>query len=243
MKDLHFNISYGYLLMFLVLGICLFFLFYSLKKVFSRYEVKSSLARRFERLLPLMEGISWLTFILWSVQYVFQSIFTYTLILLILLLAILVWIAWFAIRDFTAGIILKFQQAFEIGGRVKIQNVAGRVKKLGYLSMKIENYQGEIISIPYSNVSQEIRIQPSQEEVIRNQTFQIQVPKRTSLGDTVERLRITILNAPWVAIHKRPHIKVLEETEEFYSFEVIVYSLHEKYFQKIKNYLLEIMNT
>ncbi|WP_299459670.1 mechanosensitive ion channel family protein [uncultured Microscilla sp.] len=238
MKDINFNISYYSVAWFILLGVGIFLLFRFIKKLVN-YWVPEQKNRqlKFERLLPVVEGIVWFSWVIWGVQGVFNNKLVYTLIILGIMLVIIVALSWFAIRDFIAGVVLKLEGAFTIGERIKVQALEGRVKELGYFGVKLENFRGEIISIPYHTVSGVTRVQPKSSEAIKNHSFQLDLPKRYTPTESIDKLRELILNTPWASVTKRPYIKLSKENEVDYTFEIIIYSLHPRYFQKTETYL------
>ena len=238
LKDINFNISYTSVIWFIALGVGIFLLFRFLKKLIY-YWIPSRQNRhlKFERLLPVIEGIVWFAWVMWGAQDVFSNKRLYTLIILAIIAIIIVSMSWFAIRDFIAGVVLKLEGAFNIGERIKVRDVEGRVKELGYFSVKLENFQGEVITMPYSSVSGVKRTLSKSGDKVKNHTFTLQLSKKYAVTETIEQAKSVILNTPWASITQKPHIKLIEENQEVYTFEVIVYSLHQRYFQKLQTHL------
>ncbi len=238
MKDINFNISYYSVIWFIVLGVGIFLLFRFIKRLVNYWLPEQRTQQvKLERLLPVVEGIVWFSWVMWGVQGVFNNKLVYTLIILGIMLVIIVALSWFAIRDFIAGIVLKLEGAFTIGERIKVQDLEGRVKELGYFGVKLENFRGEIMSVPYSAVSGVTRVQPKSSEAIKNHSFRLDLPKKYTPTTSIDKIRELILNTPWAAITKRPHIKLVIEGEAHYTFEIIIYSLHSRYFQKTETHL------
>ncbi|HAS39081.1 MAG TPA: hypothetical protein DCS93_01315 [Microscillaceae bacterium] len=238
MENINFNISYPSVIWFIGLGVGVFLLFRFIKRlVYFWIPNRQNRHLKFERLLPVIEGVVWFAWVIWGVQGVFNSKGLYTIIILLIIVIVLIAMSRFAIRDFIAGVILKLEGAFNIGERIKIRDVEGRVKELGYFGVKLENFQGEIITLPYSSVSGVKRILSKSSDKIKNHTFTLQLPKKYAVTETIEKAKSTILNTPWASITQKPHIKLLDENGEAYTFEVIVYSLHQRYFQKLQTHL------
>lgn len=238
MKDISFNISFSSAIWFILLGIGIFLLFRFLKRLVNYWlPERKSRNFKFERLLPVLEGIIWFSWVIWGVQGVFDNKLVYSLIILGLMAVLIFALSWFAIRDFIAGVILKLEGAFNIGERIKVKETEGRVKELGYFGLKLENFQGEVITLPYSNVSGVTRTLSKSSEKVKNHTFQLNLPKKYTATHTIEKTQVAILNAPWASITQKPHVKLVHENNDFYTFEVIVYSLHSRYFQKLQTYL------
>lgn len=239
--NLEFKVHYFNLIFFLLLG----FLLHLLLRAGRRYilfMVIESKRSKLAQWLNVVEGLVWISYAIAGIQAVFQNRAVSFFSLILICLVTMAWFSWFAVKDLVAGIILKYQKAFELDQRIKIENIDGRIKRLGYLSLSMESYQGELVDIPYSRVFSTIRIKPNQEEIIKSQRLVIEVPKRKRLPDTLERLSQIVLFAPWSSIVKKPLIQLIEEKEQSYTFEIIAYSLHSDYFQKIRAFLIEKMS-
>lgn len=242
MGDLSFNVFYVPLLISFGIGIVLQLIFQGIKHLIRRFRINQIYGLKIERLLPLVEGIVLACFLIWSIQFVFQGQKVGVYAVIAVTIMVLLWFSWYAIRDFIAGVLLKYQDAFRIDGEVRIKEIQGRVKKLGYLSLELETFQGDILNIPYSSIFNQVRTKPHREEKVKSHTFYIEFSKTAPAADMLEIIRVNVLNAPWSAVIKGPQIKIVEEKEATYVFEVLVFSLQAQHFQKIKNYLRERMN-
>ena len=49
-----------------------------------------------------------------------------------------------------------------------------------------------------------------------------------------------IINAPWSSLKKQPQVKLLDDSEAKYHFELTIYSLDTAFFEKIKDYLAKM---
>ena len=239
MKNLiNYNISYTSVIWFILLGVSIFLLFRLLKRLIYHWIPNYQHRQlKFERLLPVIEGIVWFTWVIWGIQRIFNNKLVSAEIIGYLILALIIILSWFAIRDFIAGIILKLEGAFNIGERIKVKEVEGRVKELGYFGVKLENFQGEVITMPYSSVSGVKRTLSKSNDKVKNHTFSIELAKKYSVTKTSEQVKNVILNTPWTSITQKPHVKLVNENTETYTFEIIVYSLHQRYFQKLQTHL------
>jgi len=237
MKDLDFTFSHFNFLVFILLGILLFAAFRVLHYVIGHLLSKNRHIGTFKRVLPLSEGIVWFLFWSWALRSIFEEQIIYFLGVLVIVLVVLVWVSWFAIKDFIAGVVLKFEAAFQEGEQINIQNVKGIVKHLGYFSLEIQTEQGEKINIPYSSISGQVRRKLEDTELFKSYSFELTIAKDIGTPDVFEKLRITSINAPWTSINKLSQFHLLKENDTFYSFKVVIYSLDTKYFQAIKNYI------
>ncbi len=237
MKDVSWVLSEFAVLKLFAAGIILFIGFSIIKIVFRRLPIKRTYKNGLDRILPMMEGLAWLGFLLWGVQLLVKNEFWNSIGLLVVSLMVLLMLAWFLARDFLAGIILKSDGSLSLNDWIKIKDLKGKVISLGYRSMIMETEMGETVNIPYTKISSEVSIRPNPSEKIKSHAFKLSLSKNGDYSQVEKRLRSTILNAPWSSVKKKPQIKLLEETDTHFHLEVIIYSMRMAYFQKIKNYL------
>ncbi len=237
MKDVSWVLSEFAVLQFFAAGIVLFAGFWILKILIRRLPIKRVYKIRLNRILPIMEGLAILGFLLWGVQLLVENEFWNSIGLLVISLIALLMISWFLARDFLAGIILKSDGSLNLNDWIKIKDIKGKVISLGYRSMIMETEVGETVNIPYAKISNEVSIRPNPSEKIKSHAFKLSLSKNGNYSQTEKLLRSTILNAPWSSVKKMPQIKLIEETETQFNLEVIIYSMRMAYFHKIKNYL------
>lgn len=60
---------------------------------------------------------------------------------------------------------------------------------------------------------------------------------REGIKESKEKIRKLILNSHWSSLKREPQIKLLEETNAGYTFQVTVYTLDAKYFQEIESHV------
>lgn len=237
MDGITFEISKWYFLIFVGSGIVLFLLFQGLKSLIARFRITQISGFKIERVLPVLEGVIWSVFLITAIQFIFLNHLLKVILILSIVLVVLLLLSWYAVRDLIAGVLLKYQDAFRMDGQIQVKDIEGRVKKIGYMSLEIETFQGEVLTIPYSAIFNEIRTEPHHEEKVKSHTFYMEFPKTHPVVDLSKKIHHSALNAPWSSVVKEPQVKVIEEKEDTYVFEIRVFSLQAPHFQKIKNYL------
>ena len=68
-------------------------------------------------------------------------------------------------------------------------------------------------------------------------TPESQSDERGGIKESKEKIRKLILNSHWSSLKREPQIKLLEETDAGYTFQITVYTLDAKYFQEIESYV------
>ena len=240
MKELNFLLN---IFLLLVIPALIIFIFFAIVKLLNRkIESRRFLKSRLERFLPIFEVITWLTFGSWVIIYFLEDQTWRDIFLLTLCAALLIIISWIAIRDIFAGIILRLDSSFNLNEWVKIKDLSGKIVKLGYRTFELETGAGEMVSIPYSRISGEIRTKPNVSEKVKGHSFVIELSKNRPIEETANKIKFTLANAPWSSLKKLPVVKFIKETQDNHQFEIIIYSMKVSHFQHIKQVLSELFS-
>ncbi|MCG8318137.1 MAG: mechanosensitive ion channel family protein [Cytophagales bacterium] len=240
MKEFNFLIN---IFTHLVLPAVVILTFFTTVKLFyRRFWRRRFLKSKLEKFLPIIEIVVWLIFASWVVIYFLNNPTWRAIFLLTLCAALLIIISWVAMKDIFAGIILRVDNSFNLNEWIKVQDIDGKIVKLGYRTFELETGTGEMVSIPYSRVSGEIRTRPSVSEKVKSHSFAVNLPKIDPIDKTAKKLKFTLANAPWSSLKKLPTVKFIKETPDRYQFEIIIYSMKVSYFQHIKKVLSEIFS-
>ena len=221
---IEFRLSELALLKVLSCGVALLFIFRFLHRLLDALLRLRGFFAPLSRALPVAEAVLWLTYIVWAVGAVFAEGLYYNMALLMVLTISLALVSWFAARDWIAGIILRVQDAYEIGQKIRFDEVEGTIRQIGHLALEIELSDGEQAKIPYSRISGQIRSQIRPDTTSNYHHFEIEIANETLLTEARQILRTTIMNSPWTAFEQEPQIKLLTETSTHLLFEVVVYT-------------------
>ncbi len=233
------KITLNELLTILFLGIVVFIIFRLYYLIVPSLVRKLSIKDFFVKLGPFAECLSWLTFIIWSIQYAIESPEIASIGTSILLFVLFLGFIWFVLRDFMSGILLRMENAISLNERLQIKEVKGMVSKIGYLSLELVNDEGQTVRIPFSAVQANIRFKDNPAKRIKAHQFELLLPKVTDIDVLIEQQKILLHSAPWSSVTKSPEIKFINETPNGYHFKIVIYTLQVAYFQKIRNYILK----
>lgn len=230
MNDMiHFEISRFTLLEMLFLGVVLFVILRLVRRLINRLVLPGSsgfgtrpLRRHLRRFWPLIETIIWTLFALNALAAVFQDRLYYTGALMIVLLVATAWFSWFVLKDWFAGVILRIRDVYQPNQMIKIGDIRGTVRRLGDLTLEIEQEDGEIAEIPYSQANSQIHWKSTPERSAATAyRFEVRIAKNARpLAEARDTLRAAILFSPWLPSRQIPQIHLLEETPEHFRFEV-----------------------
>ena len=221
---IEFRISDLALFKVLSFGVALLFIFRFLHRLLDALLRLRDFFAPLSRVLPVVEAVLWLTYIVWAVGAVFSQGLYYNAALLMVLTISLALVSWFAARDWIAGLILRVQDAYATGQKIRFGEVEGTIRQVGHLALEIELSDGEQAKIPYSRISGQIRSQIRPDITSNYYHFEIEIGNEIPLSEARHILRTAIMNSPWTAFEQEPQIKLLTETSTHYSFEVVVYT-------------------
>ncbi|MEN7546452.1 mechanosensitive ion channel domain-containing protein [Rapidithrix thailandica] len=237
MKFLDFDIYTLAFIKYLIYGLLIFLSFFLLNKVAASLPFRRKYKDFTVRTLSIVEGLTWFLFIVYASQQLISDPTLNSIILLAICLVAIIWLAWFGVRDFIAGIILKSDGSLSRFERINVKGITGKILSLGYRSLELETDNGETVTIPYSRISGEMRIKPNPSKTVKSHRFELSLPKDMPVSETRDLLNTLVNSAPWSSLKKEPQLKILAETEDLYRFEIIIYTLQVEYFQKVKQYI------
>ncbi|GEM_PF-708583 len=193
------------------------------------------------RYLPVAELTAWVLFFIWGIQYLFKRGFLLTLIPLIVFIIIIIYLSWFALRDIIAGVVFKTGSSLMVNDHVNLTGTSGKVTAIKLRNLEIEDYSGQMVSIPYSKIVGQVirKSYPSQSLLSHNFIFRIPAQTGVDLFQCMENMRTDILTLPWSSQKKDPKISIEEETPQHILYNITVFSLDEAYFKKTEKFLEE----
>jgi hypothetical protein len=85
-----------------------------------------------------------------------------------------------------------------------------------------------------------VRSQPT--ESVMSCTFQMKVPGTMHFNEYQKIIRNEILNSHWVSLKKDPKVKLLSEENGSLILQITAYSLDERYFDDIENFVKSLFS-
>lgn len=172
--------------------------------------------RVFQRLVPIVEVIAAIGFLLFAVPRLIGSSGEVTPIALALVVALVFGVSWASLRDVAAGVVFRASAPVEVGDTVRVDTrtgtLAGRVVRVGYRVLELETDEGEEALIPMSAASRaSIHRLTRAERVVHR--FQVSIPEHLGAGEARERARSAALLSHWSAIAREPEIREVSATE------------------------------
>lgn len=201
----------------------------SFKQALNKLVLRFKLAKMAYKVLPIIELLIWMALIFWIVNFLFQEYPYYNLMVASLMFVAILFISWYYIRNFIAGIFFRLQNKFTIGDIIQFAQITGNIKKLTYSHLVVEAKEGRIMRIPYSKMSNQIISGHTDLNIFHESKFVLKT--NTSLGKDQAREAIvtSILLSPWHKLNRKPIVKCISEEEVSLVFEVQVSTKNEKH--------------
>lgn len=182
----------------LVLGLALFafmrFTWSHLLTLLENKKLKSFIIKLF----PALEFFIWIGFIIWSSSLLFSNFAAYGLIMTFIMVVVLAVLAWYLLRDFISGFILRAENGFEPGQVIKTDFAVGTIKKLGYRSIEIITSNGEYIKIPYTMLINTSLIKPQENSKWVENILNLEFSTELDAVKVKNMLKIRLLEMPWI---------------------------------------------
>lgn len=186
--------------------------------------------------------IVWLIFGFWSIELIALKDPWYTRIFAMVLIITIIGISWAIVRDLITGLFTKMDGSYVINGWIRIKEVEGKIKAFGFRSLEIETEKGETVNIPYHLLNQEMIVRSQPTESVMSCTFQMKVPGTMHFNEYQKIIRNEILNSHWVSLKKDPKVKLLSEENGSLILQITAYSLDERYFDDIENFVKSLFS-
>jgi small-conductance mechanosensitive channel len=206
---------------FLLLALLLFGLFHALRYLLKVLPMTKARRSALLRVLPTAELLAGLLYVLSAIPLVFKDHPDYSPIVLSVMLGGVVWVSWFAIRDFMAGVFLKAGKVCRTGDHVRLDGIEGRVKSMGFRVVEIVSASGDEIVVPYSRISrQSISRLPTVDGLARH-SFRIDVPPGLPPLQAKAMVWTAALNDHWASLKRDPQVDIASNG----SLDITVYAL------------------
>ncbi len=188
-----------------------------------------------KRMMPALEGVAWLSYLGWIVHQIGGGTLDYLASLTFVILVV-AFVVWFALRDFVAGIIIKFDGLYTVGDQVHIGPIHGTLSLMGFRAMRIVLPNGEEASLPYSRVLGKPHSRKPQGQLTYQKNIEISLTSELPLEQLLYELKQSLCDAPWWVPSKLAHVEVKKWQKGTAVLNIQVHALSDNDFLKIVNY-------
>lgn len=210
MEDYINNLPIKQVLLFLVLGALLHFVFY----LISNYVLpilekkKSSIALYWHRI----EILVWTLFLL----VFFTSLFLTNIFLTLSISLILLGVGWTYWTNFFAGIVIKFTNHIKVNDRIETEMVTGKIRAIKMTFTEIINTKGELVIIPNNLLRKSVVKHTNKKNTLELFSFNYKPRNDTSQNVVYQHA----LNCPYFSGNQ--DIRINKENNEEYLIEAML---------------------
>ncbi|MDD2346495.1 MAG: mechanosensitive ion channel [Bacteroidales bacterium] len=190
-------------------------------------------------ILPVIELISWIGFMLWYFRYIFDPHDYTGLIIFGVVSVLLIMSIFFLLKDFLFGVFLKMQRKIDEGNIIEFESIKGVIIKSGHFSIDVKTKYGDIKTIPYNKFRSKVISKPGGNINLFRQSIVLKFSDAINVNTIISELKTTLLNAPWVAPSEQFTTNEIQKVSDGYSIEVVVYTLKEEHAEKIREYIMK----
>jgi small-conductance mechanosensitive channel len=239
MNYLEHNYSAFPVLSLLLLGLLVYFVLRLIRFAIPYIAKNRNFREWITQYFSLFELFVWITFLLWFLPYLVHRNIYAGVGLGLILLAIFIWIAWFGLRNLIAGFIFKSNNGLKIGQLIQIDDERGTIVKLGYRNIILDTTKGNLVNIPYSQITNKSLIKINSTEQRHSITFKLKTPKTKNIKKITTDISAHILMHPRCSITEKPNIELLEEQENEMIFSIKIFAVENKYLSTIEEDIKE----
>jgi len=114
--------------------------------------------------------------------------------------------AWPAIRDVLSGVFLKAGRVCREGDVVRLDDIAGRVVRMGWRTIEIETPTGDHVVLPFSHVARNKLVRSGDRDALSPHTFVMPSPADLSLAEAKDTIHSSALLVHWSAVSRLPKV-------------------------------------
>lgn len=207
------------------------------KYLLRRFSAQSRTGRVLTYFFPMVEFSAWAAFVCWLLYRLFSEASFYPELLLALVIFGMLLLGWYLIRDFFAGLVFKAENLFSKNDSIRLPDTSGKIHRLGYLAVEIENDSGELERIRYSQLFSSKMVKPNPSSRIEKFTFTFRCPASSTPEDLMQQITFHLMNAPYSSLNHTPVISLDGQEEEQYTFQATVFVLNRSHGTAVKRFL------
>ncbi|MGB1041342.1 MAG: mechanosensitive ion channel domain-containing protein [Flavobacteriales bacterium] len=183
--------------------------------------------KKIQEKLPAISTLSWMVFSLYAL-YIFIKPFPFFGVLLSL---IGIYLSRGYLINLINGLFVRLKGSIKIGQDISIADRSGLVTKMNSFDIEIENRKGELIQIPYGFLAQKEIVKKDFSTDFSSHSFSIVADEQVSES----QIKSNLIQMPWVTSVFAPKVTRVMQSEGNINYEILVYSLDEKFHSHIEN--------
>jgi small-conductance mechanosensitive channel len=164
-----------------------------------------------ERAWPVVASLGIVAYVLFAVSVLLDRAPGLGSLTGAVVLGVLVALSWGVLRDAVAGVYLRAGRACSVGDFVRIDDVEGRVERLGWRAIVVITPSDNEAIVPYSRAVRTAILRTKERAATYPHAFQVPVPKDRRVSSAKEEIRRAALLSHWSSVVREPLVELGDE--------------------------------
>lgn len=163
------------------------------------------------RLRPAAAAVLMMVYAITAVRWVLETDDRREWIAFTVVLGVGIAASWGALRNAFEGVTLRVARSFEIGDRIDIGGIQGRVHRLGVRTLVVETADGQLAIIPYRTAAATtIRREPFGEQSAFH-VFRVPIPDGRPISELKRAVHEAALLCHWSSTRRLPQVTATDD--------------------------------
>lgn len=119
--------------------------------------------------------------------------------------------SWPVLRNALEGLYLRAGRSIEIGDRVDIGGIRGRVHRLGARAIVLETVDGQLAIVPYRTAAAATILREPFDEQSAFHVFRVAIPERRPIAEVKRTIREAALLCHWSSTRRLPQVSATDD--------------------------------
>lgn len=225
------------LIIVLITGTAIFAFTAIIRILLNKLSQKYPSWRKLHKLYPIIGTALWTAFIFWGMGILFRDNVFYHYILMGIVLIMAGLITWFLLRDIFAGAVFRMQNDLNQDDYIKIGDISGQIKLARLTHLEVTSVNGQTIKIPNTRLSQELFTSTTTPDGMEEFNIHLLIDKRISKHEIEEKIKYELAGSPWCNYKNPPVVKLKNEDNDSYTYDVQVYTLNHQHLRMVEKIL------
>ncbi len=212
----------------LIGGLLLFFLSQGIRMLARKISSDKRYFRDLWTALNIAEFVFWIIYVFWSFDQMLSGKSYYQYIVIAELVVLIFLLGYYFINDLVAGAIFKIQHHPQRGKYYDFKKYSGKILRVGSTGLLLETSDGQELDVPYSEIKGPV-FERKEMKAQSNIIIQVKGSKDDPKNETIEKIRMAVLTSAYTSLKEDPVIKVSEEGDDYFMFDVLISTLNNKH--------------
>ncbi len=229
--------------LFFALIIFIYFAFRGLHLLNNKLVNSVGNRQKLNRVLYFVEFFAWIIFILEAIKYFAASNKVMAFALSIVIFVITAWISWFVIKDYIAGLYIRWNKLFAINDEIEIDNKKGKIVEFSSRFIVVEIDPLHTMQVVYSKLFNSNIVKVGLSGLSSNLSFTISLPATQKPVENLENIKTYIYQLPWINSKHEPMVIIEQQNKNDYLIRINVSLIDVKYSEDFKNSIRNKFNS